>query len=105
MIKNDGISYYCNIASPSLIHKNSIKYIDYDLDAKLFPNGDIKVLDEREYLHHKKFYGYSDDLDIALRYTIGDILNKMKNREFPFIDSKMIEFYNTYLEKTKKQAN
>ena len=40
MIKHDGICYYCNIASPSIVGKDCIKYIDYDLDAKLFTNGE-----------------------------------------------------------------
>ena len=48
MLKEDGICYYCNIASPALINNKMIKYIDYDLDAKLFPNGDIRILDEKE---------------------------------------------------------
>ena len=32
-----------------------IKYIDYDLDAKLFPDGSIRVLDEKEYLKYLPF--------------------------------------------------
>ena len=30
MLKKDGVCYDCNIASPSIIDKDSIKYIDYD---------------------------------------------------------------------------
>ena len=38
MFKEEAIMYYCNIASPSLIDRDCIKYIDYDLDLKLMPD-------------------------------------------------------------------
>ena len=105
MIKKDGICYYCNIASPSIVGKDCIKYIDYDLDTKLFPNNEIKVLDEQEYAHHKATYGYDDDLDTVLKYTTQKIIEKMRNREFPFDDEKIKEYYDQYLEMTKKKED
>lgn len=102
MLKKEGICFYCNIASPSVIEKDSIKYIDYDLDAKLFSNNDIRVLDEKEYAHHKQTFGYSDDLDIVLRYQTKEIIRKMKAREFPFQDDLIYNYYNQFLEMTKK---
>ena len=30
MMKHNGVCFYCNIASPAIIHGSSIKYIDYD---------------------------------------------------------------------------
>ena len=103
MIKKEGICYYCNIASPSIIENDLIKYIDYDLDAKLFPNDDIRVLDEKEYAHHRQTFGYGDDLDTVLKYQTREILNKMKNREFPFQDDLIKNYYEQYLEMTKKE--
>ena len=102
MIKNDGICYYCNIASPSLIGRDCIKYIDYDLDTKLFTNNEIRVLDEREYAHHKAAYNYSDDLDEVLRYTTSIIIDRMKRRAFPFEDEKIYRYFEQFLEMTKK---
>ncbi len=103
MIKQDGICYYCNIASPSIVGHDCIKYIDYDLDTKLFTNSEIKVLDEKEYAHHKATYQYGDDLDTVLRYTTNIIIQRMKKREFPFNDDKIKEYFNQYLEMTKKK--
>lgn len=103
MFKTDGICYYCNIASPSLIDKECIKYIDYDLDAKLFPNGEVKVLDEKEYAHHRDQYKYNDDLDLVLRFTTKKILEKMRNHEFPFDDDKISQYYQRYLQETSKK--
>jgi len=103
MIKKDGICYYCNIASPSIIEQGYIKYIDYDLDAKLYPNGSIKVLDEKEYKRNSSSYHYDNDLDIVLQYQMRKILDLMKKHVFPFVDAKINEYFNKYLELTKKK--
>ena len=105
MLKNDGICYYCNIASPSIVTKDSIKYIDYDLDTKLFTNSEIRVLDEREYAHHRATYGYDDELDTVLKYTTKKVIEKMKAREFPFNDLKIREYFDQYLQMTKKNKD
>ena len=104
MIKKDGICYYCNIASPSIIDGETIKYIDYDLDAKLFPDKVIKVLDEREYKRHRKQYGCNDELNKILRYQTNEIVSKMKAGEFPFVDEKVHEYYDFFLEKITKKV-
>lgn len=103
MIKEDGICYYCNIASPSVLDRDCIKYIDYDLDAKLFPNGEVKVLDEKEYQHHRNTYQYGDDLDTVLRYTTREIVKRMNKKEFPFNDNKIRTLYNEFSELSKKK--
>lgn len=103
MIKENGICYYCNIASPSVIDKDYIKYIDYDLDAKLFPSGEIRVLDEKEYQHHRDSYEYSSDLDAVLVFTMKDIVKRMKAKEFPFDDVLVRSFYEEFLLVTKRK--
>ena len=52
MIRNSGVYYYCNLASPMIWDSEALKYIDYDLDVKVFPNGEVKLLDEDEYEEH-----------------------------------------------------
>ena len=60
-LKKDGIFYYCNIATPYIIEEKTIKYIDYDLDLRVFPSGEYKILDRMEYKYHKKIMHYSDE--------------------------------------------
>ena len=103
MLKNDGICYYCNIASPALVDYHMIKYIDYDLDAKMFPDGTLRILDEKEYLRHKAMYKYSDELDEVLKYQMEEVLERMKNKEFPFDDSRVRKYYDKYLSLTEKK--
>ncbi|MCQ2802215.1 MAG: DUF402 domain-containing protein [Bacilli bacterium] len=97
MFKEDGICYYCNIASPCIVNNTNIRYIDYDLDAKLFPDNEIKILDEKEYLKHKQLYHYSNELDEVLKYQTKEIVKKMKERVFPFIDERIKSYYNKFL--------
>ncbi len=40
MIREKGVSYYCNLASPYVLDDEALKYIDYDLDVKVFPDGE-----------------------------------------------------------------
>ena len=47
-LKKFGLFYYCNIATPYIIDDNVIKYIDYDLYLRVFPNGSFKVLYRNE---------------------------------------------------------
>lgn len=93
MFKKDGICFYCNIASPSIIEDEYIKYVDYDLDVKLYPNNIIRTLDEKEYKYNKKKYLYSEDLDKVLRYQNDQIINMMQNKSFPFDENKIKEYY------------
>ncbi len=97
MIKDDGICYYCNIASPSIIHKESILYIDYDLDAKLYPNHKVIILDEKEYTRNKDIYSYSEKLDTVLNYYIKSVTDMMRKQVFPFNDLKIKQYYEKFL--------
>ena len=78
-LKKDGITYYCNIASPYIIEDDTIKYIDYDLYLRIFPNGCFKILDSEEYKYHKKKMNYSDNLDIAIRSALSELITDYQN--------------------------
>lgn len=73
-LKKEGITYYCNIASPYIIEDGTIKYIDYDLDLRIFPNGSFKILDREEYKYHKKIMNYSKELDEAVRSALSELI-------------------------------
>ena len=74
-IKKEGVTYYCNIASPYIIEDGTIKYIDYDLDLRIFPNGSFKILDRQEYKYHKNKLHYSNKLDVAIRSALSELIN------------------------------
>ena len=95
-MKKDGIYYYCNIATPYIIEENTIKYIDYDLDLRIFPKGEFKILDKLEYEYHKSKMGYSEDLDKVINNALKDLIDEYKNGAFMFnqeLNKKYLQIY------------
>lgn len=91
-LKQKGLFYYCNIASPFVIEGDVIKYIDYDLDLRVFPNGSYKKLDQKEYNYHKKIMNYPASIDKILKYEMDKLIDMNVKKEGPF-DKKTIEYY------------
>ena len=103
MIRKTGVHYYCNIASPTLYDDEALKYIDYDLDLKLMPDGSILQLDSKEYEFHRKKYSYSNRLDFVVKRVNDRVKKMMKERAFPFQDEKIHDYYNTFLKLKEEQ--
>lgn len=99
-LKKDGIYYYCNIATPFIIEEDTIKYIDYDLDLRIFPSGDYKILDKCEYKYHKKIMNYSEELDIVINNAMKDLINIYNDRNdknhIVFDKNMNYKYYNEY---------
>lgn len=102
-LKKDGIYYYCNIATPFIIEDNTIKYIDYDLDLRIFPNGEYKILDQLEYKYHKRIMHYSDDLDIVIRGALDELIKEYNNK-LPMFNELQNKFYYEQYIKLKEQT-
>lgn len=104
--KSDGIYYYCNIASPCIVEENTIKYIDYDLDLRIFSNGKYKVLDRMEYIYHKKSMNYSPWLDRVINNSLDELIKDYNDKIVMFNREYNLKYYNTYinLKKIKKMV-
>ena len=97
-LKKDGIYYYCNIASPFVIEQNTIKYIDYDLDLRIFPNGSYKILDRLEYKYHKRIMKYSKNLDIVINNALSELIEFYKSNNLIFNADVNNKYYKMYLD-------
>lgn len=95
-IKKTGLFYKCNIASPYLIDGKIIKFIDYDLDLKVFPDGGFRVLDRNEYKYHKKIMSYSDELDLVVKNGLEELIDIKKQNLYPFKEEVVNNYYNKY---------
>jgi len=100
--KKNGIYYYCNIASPYVIEDNTIKYIDYDLDLRVFPDGTFRVLDKAEYEYHKVKMHYSDEIDKIVNTELNNLINIYKEKQGPFDYNYLEKYYNMYISMSKK---
>ena len=101
-LKKNGIYYYCNIASPYIIEDQTVKYIDYDLDLRVFPNGSYKILDRMEYQYHKKVMHYSKVLDQIINCSLRELIQEYRNHFFPFSKPKNLKYYDLYREQVRQ---
>jgi hypothetical protein len=95
-LKKDGIYYYCNIASPFIIEEETIKYIDYDLDLRVFPSGDYKILDRSEYKYHKRIMNYSEELDLVINNALKELIDIYNEKHIVFDKNNNYKYYNEY---------
>lgn len=100
-LKPKGLFYYCNIATPYLIDDGIIKYIDYDLDLRVFPDGRYRVLDRNEYNYHRKMMRYPPEIDLILKQELTTLIQMKKNHRGPF-DKTIIDKYVLKYNKLKK---
>ena len=101
-LKSHGLFYYCNIATPFVVDENVVKYIDYDLDLRVFPDGGFRVLDRNEYKYHKKIMHYSDDLDLVIRNELSNLIASKRKNEDPFNKETIEKYYQIYQELQNK---
>lgn len=104
-LKKYGLFYYCNIASPYIIDGNIIKYIDYDLDLRIFPDGTYKVLDKNEYKFHKMKMHYSDDIDKIVQDSLKSLIKMKENGKNPFNKELIEQYYEKYLKLLQKSVD
>ena len=100
-LKKKGVYYYCNIASPVVIDGKTIKFIDYDLDLRVFPDNTYKVLDKSEYEYHKRLMKYPEDLQKILKFKLDELIKRFNERKVPFDE----ELLKTYEEKYNHYKN
>ena len=62
----------------------ALKYIDYDLDLKVFPDGNYRILDQEEYRQHAREMGYSEELDKILKKQLDVLIDLAVKKGGPF---------------------
>lgn len=104
-LKKFGLFYYCNIASPYVLDGKIIKYIDYDLDLRIFPDNSFKVLDKNEYKYHKNTMRYSEDIDTIVQHSLKELIEMHEKGIFPFQKELIEKYYNIYKDILKEENN
>ncbi len=99
-LKKNGLFYYCNIATPYIIDGRTIKYIDYDLDLRVFPDGGFKILDRNEYRYHKKVMHYTKELDTIIENSLQELIEWKKEEKEPFKRETVEKYYQIFKEMT-----
>ena len=105
MLRGDEIYYYCNLSSPYVLDQEGIKYVDYDLDVKVFPDGEIVLLDRDEYDFNIKDKHYPQELTEIIRYNLELPLGFIKEKKEPFNRESALRWYKHYLKMAEKKKN
>jgi len=88
-VKKKGLYYYCNLSSPYIIEDNTIKYIDYDLDLRVYPDGKHRVFDRAEYNENRKKMNYPDEIDRIIHDELNNLIKMAKSKSGPFANNKI----------------
>jgi hypothetical protein len=85
--RGGGLEYwYCNVTTPAQFDGETVRYADLDLDVQVFPTGEVRLLDEDEFLENSRRMGYAPDVIEQARTAAGELCRLAANREFPFGD-------------------
>ncbi|MDM5336724.1 DUF402 domain-containing protein [Fictibacillus enclensis] len=98
MIRQDGFYYYCNLGTPYIWDNEALKYIDYDLDIKVFPDMSYILLDEDEYSLHRQIMKYPPELDYIIQKNLNNLISMINQRKGPFEPGFIEQWYERYLE-------
>lgn len=101
MLKDNGVHYYCNLASPFTYDGKVIKFIDYDIDIKVFPDGYSKILDLKEFNRNKINWNYPEDLQNIIWSEIKNLQHQIKIKNDVFLEGNVINYWNNYCQINK----
>jgi uncharacterized protein (DUF952 family)/protein associated with RNAse G/E len=80
--------YYCNIAAPVQLDGANVRYVDLELDVRVFVAADgaltWTLLDEDEFEAARTKYGYDDTLVSNCRDAVTQIVAMVEARAYPF---------------------
>jgi len=86
-LKDDGSTrlWYCNINTPPQLERNTLSYIDLDIDILVQPDFSFQVLDEDEFETNSIMYGYSEKETSAAHSAVHEVMEMIEQRRFPFL--------------------
>ena len=85
-LHDDGTTrlFYCNINQPPTFDRQSLTYIDLDIDVIVRPDYSYEVLDLDEFRTNSQRYGYSAEEQAKVAKALEDLTRMIESRQFPF---------------------
>jgi protein associated with RNAse G/E len=93
----DQLSYYINIASPSIKVGNTYEFIDYELDLKKYPHSPVKEIDWGEFEQACRMYAYSEELKTVAVRTMKELEPPLRKGIHPFDDKENRALFEEFL--------
>ncbi len=105
-IEKAGVKLYINMASPFIYEEGAIKYYDFDLDFKVFPNRTWTEIDINEYFENQVKYSYPPVLIDIINDAETQVKKLLEEGWFEqnFMDSKYLNsIYKKYWKLTESE--
>lgn len=77
-------NWYCNVNMPPSFDNGVLDYVDLDIDILVWPDGELRILDEDEFAANAEKYQYSDAIMKNARNARDELLRLISLNEFPF---------------------
>ncbi len=77
-------NFYCNISQPPIFNKNTLDYIDFDVDILVWKDFSYHILDLEEFEENKRALNYPTDIIRKIHTSVSEIEILIEKREFPF---------------------
>ena len=103
MIRTHDIYYYCNLSSPYVIDQEGLKYIDYDLYVKVFPDGEVLLLDRDEYDFNTKVMQYPEEIKGIIKENLTKLMEFIENKKDPFNRACVNGWYELFMKTTQEK--
>ncbi|QDF65216.1 DUF402 domain-containing protein [Mycoplasma nasistruthionis] len=92
LLRDNGAYHYINMASKPIFEDNTIKFIDYDLDVKCYPDKDLQIVDREEFAFHSKKLEYPLQLKNILYEELKNIITMYNDYRYFFSDDVIIYY-------------
>ena len=97
-----GCQSYINVSSPFIFEESAFKYIDFDLDFKIFPNHTWIEVDINEFMVNQVHFKYPPILIKKIKETEDELIKLIKDNYFLQFSSE--QNINKYQELFKKMT-
>jgi len=79
-------NYYCNVNVPPTLVRDTLSYIDLDLDILVAPDFSYQILDRDDFETNAALYNYSAEVEENAKRALDELVTLIEMRRFPFSD-------------------
>ncbi len=80
-------SYYCNVNVPPIFERDTLTYIDLDIDILVEPDFSYRIVDLEEFEQNASLYNYPERIRQSATQAMETLLKMIEMRTFPFSNS------------------
>ncbi len=77
-------NYYCNVNLPPTFDRETLSYVDLDLDILVEPDFSYRILDVEDFERSAERFGYPVEVQANARRAVEELERMIEMRAFPF---------------------